>query len=64
MSFASGGSKYDYNAQKNQLEQDRLAKLAKQRKESQAEGALTVRRQQRSPTVLTNPLGLGDQTLG
>lgn len=50
----------DVDAERRRLEAERQAKLAQERKRRQAEGQLNVRRQQRSPTVLTNPLGLGD----
>ena len=63
MSFGSK-PKYDYDEERDRLAKERLAKLAKKRREARAEGSQNVRRQQRSPTVLTNPLGLGDDTLG
>lgn len=58
MSFKS--PQPDVDAERRRIEAERQAKLAKERKERLAEGQLNVRRQQRSPTVLTNPLGLGD----
>ena len=66
MSFgkSSSASTDDVEAEKKKLEKERLAKLAKARRKNRSEGEENVRRQQRSPTVLTNPLGLGDGTLG
>ena len=66
MSFgkSSSASTDDVEAEKKKLEKERLAKLAKARRKNRSEGEENVRRQQRSPTVLTNPLGLGDSTLG
>ncbi len=45
--------------ERRKIEAERQAKLAAEKKKRAAEGQLNVRRQQRSPTVLTNPLGLG-----
>ena len=66
MSFgkSSSASTDDVEAEKKKLEKERLAKLAKARRKNRSEGEENVRRQQRSPTVLTNPLGLGDSALG
>ena len=63
MSFGKS-SGYDAEAERKRLEKERLAKLAKERRKNRLEGEENVRRQQGSPTVLTNPLGLGDSTLG
>jgi hypothetical protein len=59
MSFKSP-QQPDVDAERRRLEAERQQKLAAERKKRAAEGQLNVRRQQRSPTVLTNPLGLGD----
>ena len=63
MSFGKSSSG-DAEAEKARLEKERLAKLARQRRKNRDEGSENVRRQQRSPTILTDPLGLGSSTLG
>lgn len=58
MSFKSPQTP-DVDEERRKIEAERQARLAKEKKDRVAEGQLNVRRQQRSPTVLTNPLGLG-----
>lgn len=61
---SSGNANKQYEEEKQRLAAERAAKKARTAETRKAEGALQVRRQQRSPTVLTSQLGLGSGTLG
>lgn len=61
---SSGNANKQYEEEKQRLAAERAAKKARTAETRKAEGALNVRRQQRSPTVLTSQLGLGGGQLG
>ena len=65
MSFgSSGNANKQYEEEKKRLAAERAAKKARAADTRKSEGALQVRRQQRSPTVLTSQLGLGSGQMG